>query len=201
MSNGTRSISRRLRYEILKRDGHRCRYCGAAAPDVQLTIDHVVPVALGGDDSSSNLATACRDCNSGKSSTNPNDEQVAEVDALAELFRDAFRRASYADREISEQEFDAVDEMVCDFAEYWNEMARETNKRHPLPPETRGSIIRLHRAGLDESDLFRAAYEMFHMSPKTVDGFRYFCGICWNIIRKRTGDALDLIAQEVESNG
>jgi 5-methylcytosine-specific restriction endonuclease McrA len=32
-------IPRRLRFEILRRDGHTCRYCGAQAPDVPLTVD------------------------------------------------------------------------------------------------------------------------------------------------------------------
>jgi hypothetical protein len=161
----------------------------------------VIPVALGGDDLPNNLATACRDCNSGKSSVHPSDEQVDQVDALAELFRDAFRKATDADREISDKDFYHLDAVVCDFAQEWNDLARETNKSHPLPPETRGSIIRFYKAGLDETDLHRAAFEMFHMTPKTVDGFRYFCGICWNLIRKRTNDALDLIAREVQSNG
>jgi 5-methylcytosine-specific restriction endonuclease McrA len=29
-------VSRRLRLEVLRRDGHTCRYCGAQAPDVKL---------------------------------------------------------------------------------------------------------------------------------------------------------------------
>ena len=40
------AVSKRLRYEILRRDNHTCRYCGESAPDVKLTIDHVVPVSL-----------------------------------------------------------------------------------------------------------------------------------------------------------
>jgi hypothetical protein len=77
-------VSRRLRYEILRRDNHACRYCGAIAPDVKLTVDHVVPTALGGDDEPENLVTACADCNAGKSSTNPEAPLVADVkqDAL-----------------------------------------------------------------------------------------------------------------------
>ncbi|AWN05089.1 HNH endonuclease [Gordonia phage Easley] len=39
------AVSKRLRYEILRRDNHTCRYCGATAPDVPLTVDHVVPVS------------------------------------------------------------------------------------------------------------------------------------------------------------
>lgn len=32
------AVSKRLRYEILRRDDHACRYCGDRAPDVKLTV-------------------------------------------------------------------------------------------------------------------------------------------------------------------
>lgn len=35
------AVSKRLRYEILRRDNHTCRYCGGAAPDVVLTEDAI----------------------------------------------------------------------------------------------------------------------------------------------------------------
>lgn len=73
------AVSRRLRFEILRRDNHACRYCGATAPDVKLTVDHVVPVALGGSDDASNLVTACAACNGGKSSLSPDAPVVADV--------------------------------------------------------------------------------------------------------------------------
>jgi 5-methylcytosine-specific restriction endonuclease McrA len=78
------AVSKRLRYEVLKRDNHTCAYCGRTAPEVKLTIDHVVPTTLGGDDDPSNLVAACADCNSGKSSSNPDAPIVANVaeDAL-----------------------------------------------------------------------------------------------------------------------
>ncbi|MGW6578921.1 HNH endonuclease [Streptomyces globisporus] len=63
------AVSKRLRYEILRRDKHACRYCGATAPDVPLRVDHVIPVALGGSDAPENLVAACEPCNSGKTST------------------------------------------------------------------------------------------------------------------------------------
>jgi hypothetical protein len=52
--------------EIFKRDGFRCQYCGAPAPDVRLAVDHVHPVALGGTNDPSNLITSCHTCNIGK---------------------------------------------------------------------------------------------------------------------------------------
>ncbi|MCV7359182.1 HNH endonuclease [Mycolicibacterium fluoranthenivorans] len=62
------AVSKRLRYEILTRDGEACRKCGRRAPEVELQIDHIIPVALGGSDDPSNLQTLCRDCNAGKAS-------------------------------------------------------------------------------------------------------------------------------------
>ena len=57
------AITKRTRYEVLKRDNHACRYCGAVAPDVKLQVDHVIPVALGGTDNPDNLVAACVACN------------------------------------------------------------------------------------------------------------------------------------------
>lgn len=59
-------ISKKLRFEVFKRDSFRCQYCGRSAPDVILEIDHIKPVAEGGKNSLLNLITSCRDCNRGK---------------------------------------------------------------------------------------------------------------------------------------
>lgn len=75
-------VSKRLRYEVFRRDGHACKYCGARAPQVPLTIDHIVPRTLGGTDAPENLAAACFDCNAGKSSTRPDDALVLEVEGV-----------------------------------------------------------------------------------------------------------------------
>ena len=61
-----RSVSPRRRWEVLERDGHRCQYCGAPAPEVRLVADHVIPVSEGGSNELDNLITACWDCNAGK---------------------------------------------------------------------------------------------------------------------------------------
>ena len=52
------------RRNILKRDGHKCAYCGRA--DLPLTIDHIIPRSKGGDDSWENLVAACLPCNNKK---------------------------------------------------------------------------------------------------------------------------------------
>lgn len=60
-------ISKSLRFEILTRDGYRCRYCGSSSETAALHIDHILPRAAGGRDDHENLVTACADCNQGKS--------------------------------------------------------------------------------------------------------------------------------------
>ena len=44
------SLSRRVRFAVLKRDDFRCQYCGAVAPSVTLEVDHVLARANGGND-------------------------------------------------------------------------------------------------------------------------------------------------------
>lgn len=56
----------RLRWRVFARDGHRCVRCFRGGTEIDLTIDHITPVSLGGDNSESNLQTLCRPCNSTK---------------------------------------------------------------------------------------------------------------------------------------
>lgn len=57
------------RKNILKRDSHRCMYCGTH--DGRMTVDHVVPRLRGGTDSWENLVCACHPCNNTKGNRTP----------------------------------------------------------------------------------------------------------------------------------
>ncbi len=48
---------------LLERCGHRCLACGATE---DLSVDHVVPLSLGGSNAASNLQILCSRCNSQK---------------------------------------------------------------------------------------------------------------------------------------
>ena len=52
---------------VLRRDGHRCAYCGKSAA----TIDHVLPRSRGGAGSWENLVACCLRCNNIKSDRTP----------------------------------------------------------------------------------------------------------------------------------
>ena len=60
--NGSTSAWRRIREQIIRRDGC-CQMCGT---EERLSVDHIVPRILGGDDNPSNLQTLCSSCNSAK---------------------------------------------------------------------------------------------------------------------------------------
>lgn len=57
----------KLRADVMRRDGYRCRMCGASRHDgVRLHVDHIVPVSRDGRTLPENLQTLCEACNLGK---------------------------------------------------------------------------------------------------------------------------------------
>jgi hypothetical protein len=73
-----KAISKKVRFEVFKRDNFTCQYCGQAAPDVILHIDHINPVAGGGDNDILNLITSCIDCNLGKGTRELSDDSAIQ---------------------------------------------------------------------------------------------------------------------------
>ena len=59
------------RRNVFKRDKMTCQYCGKQPGSEELTIDHVVPRAQGGQSSWTNCVLACVDCNSRKADRTP----------------------------------------------------------------------------------------------------------------------------------
>lgn len=57
------------RKNIIKRDGHRCQYCGENRGS--MTVDHVIPKIYGGKDNWENLVCACLKCNNIKGNRTP----------------------------------------------------------------------------------------------------------------------------------
>ena len=63
---GRGSIPKSMRNEIYSRDLNKCQFCLRSLELVELTIDHLVPLAMGGLDEITNYVTCCRSCNSAK---------------------------------------------------------------------------------------------------------------------------------------
>ena len=62
------------RGNLLRRDSHRCQYCGIRQGP--LTLDHVIPRVRGGDESWENLVCACVKCNNKKGSRTPEEASM-----------------------------------------------------------------------------------------------------------------------------
>jgi hypothetical protein len=185
------AISRRLRFEILRRDDHTCRYCGAEAPDVKLTIDHVVAVALGGKDEPSNLVTACQPCNSGKSSTTADAPLVAQVtdDALrwAQARKEVVADWRSARRALTE-DLEAFTDAWCAFT-YADEEADGGQGPLPRDADWGTGIERWLDEGLLIEDLIELIPKAMHGRPTRTgdvipmdERWRYFCGVVWRTL-------------------
>lgn len=71
-------ISKKMRFEVFKRDNFTCQYCERHAPDVVLECDHIKPVAEGGKNTFLNLITSCMECNRGKGKTVLSDSSAVD---------------------------------------------------------------------------------------------------------------------------
>ena len=163
------SITGRTRYEVLRRDGFACYYCHGTKP---LTVDHVIPLALGGTDDPSNLVASCAECNSGKSSTVPDgslDEGVAEdARRMAEVITSAWGVVREAGDEWLEYRSDFASHWPYDFPEGWA-----------------STVHHWYEMGVPLAYLLEAAdiasgQRRFGVS----DRWRYFCGVVWNKTRE-----------------
>ena len=84
-----KGLTKKVRFEVFKRDSFTCQYCGRAAPEAILEADHIKPVSKDGDNDITNLITSCRACNAGKSDRELSDDTVmakrkAQLDELQE---------------------------------------------------------------------------------------------------------------------
>lgn len=184
------SVSKRLRYEILRRDDHTCRYCGESAPDVKLTIDHVVPVSLGGSDEPNNLVAACPDCNAGKAASNPDAPLVANVSDKAVRWAAALARAV----DIESEKLRIKSELAEYFEGEWfyrHEIQRYEMRKFDLPPGWEDTVWRFYKLGIS-GWLLDDAIDVAH-SSRAGDKFRYFCGVCWAKVRKLQDTAFDIV--------
>lgn len=183
------AVSKRLRFEIFRRDGFRCRYCGATPEHSELRPDHVVPEALGGKDEPSNLVTACTDCNSGKSSVLLESTTAADVNEYSFRWAEALAAAA----EEMEHNRRAAQERHAWFRRAWASWTMVDGRAAVLPNDWPASVEAFLGAGLTEN-LMTDAVETAMSRHGIRERFAYFCGICWRLVdelHKSAKNALD----------
>lgn len=185
------AISKRLRFEIYRRDDHTCRYCGARAPEATLTVDHIVAVALGGGDDPSNLVTACVDCNAGKSSV------PADAPLVAQVADDAIRWAE-AMRVAAARMIGDVGELhrhLERFDEAWMATPRFGGEPYYRPADWDSSIEYWLRAGVPIEKLVDLVHSILRRRGISGDRWRYFAGAAHRTVDQLQEAARVIVAQ------
>lgn len=185
------AVSKRTRFEVLRRDNHTCRYCGGTAPDVVLTVDHVTPVALGGTDDPSNLVAACKDCNAGKSSSSPDAAMVEDVKQADLKWAEAMQRV--ADKRAKESA--ARNAYVARFEATWSRWHTGWDDREIYRPSGwRASVEKFYHLGVPIEEiehLVNVACGNERIRPD--DTFRYFAGCVWRAVTAMQEEAKALL--------
>lgn len=174
-------VGKTLRFDVFKRDGFVCAYCGAHPPDVLLEVDHIHPVAEGGTNDIDNLVTACENCNRGKGATPLNVVPMSlaeKAEAVAE--REAQIKAYYEILQLAkDRREDEAWAIAGIFMERWAE----------------DSILRSHlvsiKGFLDKLDFFEVQEAMELATAKCWSKgpcFKYFAGVCWRKIKRARGE-------------
>ncbi|MGB3483994.1 MAG: HNH endonuclease [Mycobacterium sp.] len=197
------AVSKRLRHEVLKRDNYTCRYCRSV--DSPLTIDHVIPVALGGTDEPTNLVAACRDCNAGKSSVPSDAALVADVTNDALRWAGAMKRAAEIEHGKRTDDIAFVGRFIENVQAI---LEADPNERTYCVPDLRSpavgglegirrTVLQFRDNGLDLDDLDRAIRKASaNRAISDQHNWKYFCGVAWGIIRDRQEVARQLLEAE-----
>lgn len=176
------AISKKIRFEVFKRDGFRCSYCGKEPPQVVLEVDHIDPKSKGGKDDINNLLTACFDCNRGKKNI-PLDKIPHQLQDNLEILREKeeqlkeYRKFAAKIEKRILQDIEEIDEIYSNHYEKW--CFADKFKNHSLR-----RFINL----LPKHEIIDALYIAISRFPNNENKvITYFCGICWHKIRGTRG--------------
>ena len=130
-------ISKKLRFEVFKRDSFTCQYCGRKAPDVILEVDHIKPVAEGGKNDILNLITSCQECNRGKGKKVLTENQTLEkernqLEALQERKEQLRMMMQWKDEllDLEDEQVDYIESLILPADQSFTESGRRKAKNN-----------------------------------------------------------------------
>lgn len=131
-----KAISKKMRFEVFKRDSFTCQYCGRKAPEVVLEVDHIKPVAEGGKNTLVNLITSCRECNRGKGKRMLTDRQELDkehnqLELLQQRREQLKMMMQWKDEllKLEEEQVDYIEKIICCKEEFLTDVGRRNVKR------------------------------------------------------------------------
>lgn len=174
-----KAVSKRVRFEVFKRDCFTCQYCGRVPPTVVLEVDHIVARAEGGGNEETNLVTACADCNRGKSCIPLTVAPESLAERAARIEEAEAQLAGYREIALARE---ARIERDC-----WDIIEILTGNREETTQETFRAVKQfLGRLPIDEvMDAAQIARAFRTHSDRRR--LRYFCGVCWRKVDPTRG--------------
>lgn len=187
MASKRQGTSNKLRFEVFKRDGFRCQYCGLTPPQVVLQADHIVPVADDGPTEIDNLITACQECNSGKSDISL-DQVPPQTDARIEEKRIRMQQLA-AYNEFLMEAREVEQEQIRQLGLHWFNFGVKGKGRNKFVfgqawSHTVKNFLRslAYVEILDAIDIAKGK-----ICNNDNRAWKYFCGICWSKIKNVSG--------------
>lgn len=177
-SKKRKAVSKSVRFEVFKRDGFVCQYCGAHPPSVVLHVDHIHPVADGGTNDIDNLVTACEPCNLGKGARLLSDAPKTLKDKAAEVAEREAQMRGY--NEILQARAERIESDAWDVAAALQCVESVDSYSRQRLLSIKRFLESLPVAALIEAA--EVAVSKFHAGSER--GFKYFCGVCWKKIRE-----------------
>lgn len=173
-----KAISKRVRFEIFKRDGFICQYCGAHPPAVILHVDHIIPVVEGGGNEDTNLVTACDGCNLGKAAVSLDSIPASLASRATEVKEREEQIRGYS--EVMAAQRERIEDDCWQVGDIFVDQFRLTGIRKDWFQSIRQFVERL---GVHEC--IRAMEIATSRKPWSKNQcFLYFCGVCWRLIRE-----------------
>lgn len=166
-----KAISKKLRFDVFKRDGFVCAYCGATPPNVVLHVDHIHPVAEGGTNDIDNLITSCQPCNIGKGAN-----KLSSIPQSLES-----KAALISEQEAQIKGYQSILRAKKERIEYEAIQIAENIKRGWLPNDRDFISIKNFIEKLGYFEVEEAAeIASSKFGYNLTRAFKYFCGICIN---------------------
>lgn len=175
------AVSKRLRFEVFKRDGFVCQYCGSHPPDAILECDHIIPVCEGGSSDIENLIASCFACNRGKADVSLSVIPKSLSDRAEEVKEREEQLAGY--REVMQARADRIEEDMWRIADalITNASVDGMRRDHLQSIKRFNERLPIHEV-LDAVEIARAKFP--YRNKQNL--FSYFCGVCWNKVREST---------------
>lgn len=175
------ALGNKKRFDVFKRDGFICQYCGGHPPDKILECDHVIPVSKGGTDDINNLVTSCFECNRGK-----RDHELGVIPSTLseniEVMREKEKQYK-AYRKLLDQQADRAQEEIDEVQEIFT----ETFPDQVFTDKFRIGSVKPFIAKLDINQVKEAMSIACSKGRDSHNTIKYFCGICWNKIKNTNG--------------